>query len=310
MKKLIETIAGISKMNITIFTPTYNRKSELQGLYESIRLAYSNISPEDDIKWLIVDDGSTISIKEEINRFAKEAKFPIEFIKKENGGKHTAFNVAIEACNTDLLVCIDDDDRLTSDAIKNMFILAKKYNNNGYGAIVGRVVDNSGNILGRNLAGLPMKSNTIEIRDKYSFWGEPEVYFVDKLRDYRFDVFPGEKFLTEAYVFDKMSMEFPFLYTNDVFMVKKYLKGGLTDNQTRIRINSPVGSEAYYYQRKQLCQGFWPKLKATINRQRFQFWTENKHRKVDGYEILAMSVSWLFYLNDKKHLKQHGGVLV
>lgn len=290
-------------MTITIFTPTYNRKNELSELYESIKLAYLNVSSEDEIKWLIVDDGSTIDIQEDIDCFIKEAKFSIEYIKKENGGKHTAFNTAIEVCNTDLFVCIDDDDRLTRDSIKIIFMLAKKYNGMGYGAIVGRVVDQNGNLLGRNLNGLPIISNTIEIRDKYSFWGEPEVYYVNKLKRYKFDVFSGEKFLTEAYLFDKMSMKFPFLYTNEVFMVKKYLKGGLTDNQTRIRIKSPIGSEAYYYQRKNLCKGFFPKLKATINRQRFQFWTTNKRRKIDGYEVLATGVSWLFYLNDRKHIE-------
>lgn len=294
-------------MQITIFTPTYNRKDELSGLYESIKIAYANVSSEDTIKWLIIDDGSTINIQEDINQFIQDAQFPIEYIKKENGGKHTAFNRAIELCDTELFVCIDDDDRLRKDSLNKIFELAKKYSGNEFGAIVGRVVDESGNLLGRNLLQLPIKSNTIEIRDKYTFWGEPEVYYVNKLKLYRFDIFPGEKFLTEAYVFDKMSIEFPFLYTNEVFMIKKYLKGGLTDNQTRIRVKSPIGAEAYYYQRKQLCKGFGPKLKATINRQRFQFWIPNrkrKKRKVDSFERLARSVSWLFYLNDRQHMKK------
>ena len=287
-------------MNITIFTPTYNRKSELPGLFESIKCAYAETPEGNNLEWLIIDDGSTIEIQDDIDIFIKKANFAIEYVKKTNGGKHTAFNEAIERCHTDLLVCIDDDDRLTNDAIKKIFQLAEKYKSADYGAIVGRVVDENGILLGKNMDGMPIVSNTIEIRDRYSFWGEPEVYFVDKLKKYRFDVFTDERFLTEAYLFDRMSIDFPFLYTDEVLMVKKYLKGGLTDNQTKIRIHSPQGSEAYYYQRKQLCKGFFPKLKATINRQRFQFWMKSKHRPIDGYEILACSVSWLFYLKDKR----------
>ena len=298
----------IKEMQITIFTPTYNRKNELLGLYESIQIAYDNISSADSIKWLIIDDGSTVDIQGEINQFIHMASFPIVYIKKENGGKHTAFNKAIDLCDTELFVCIDDDDRLTKDSLNKIFMLAKKYNGNDFGAIVGRVVDEDGKILGRNLPNMPIISNTIEIRDKYRFWGEPEVYYVDKLKKYRFDVFLDEKFLTEAYVFDKMSIQFPFLYTNEIFMVKKYLVGGLSDNQLNIRIKSPVGTEAYYYQRKQLCKGFGPKLKATINRQRFQYWTKNKKRKIDVFDILSKFVSWVLYINDRKHKKKQEGL--
>lgn len=294
-------------MNITIFTPTYNRKTELSGLFDSINLAYSHINSDDQIEWLIIDDGSTIDIQDDVQEFVEKAMFSIRFIKKENGGKHTAFNKAIEVCDSELLVCIDDDDRLTEMSLKNIFILAKKYQKMNYGAIVGRVVDEAGTILGKDLHNMPIVSNTIEIRDVYSFWGEPEVYYVDKLKRYRFDVFSGEKFLTEAYLFDKMSSDFPFLYTNETFMVKKYLKGGLTDNQTKIRVNSPCGSEAYYYQRKQLCKGFLPRLKATVNRQRFQFWTIPQRRPLDIYELLAAGVSWAFYYKDKKSMSKKDG---
>lgn len=289
-------------MKLTIFTPTYNRLAQLPGLYKSIRKSLSHIKAKDEVEWIIVDDGSDIDICECVNGFQIVDNLSIKQIKKENGGKHTAFNVAIEHAKSDIFVCIDDDDRLTENALSDIFDLAKKYRNNQYGGIVGRVVNQDGELLGETTFEDVLISNTIEIRDKYNFWGEPEVFYTDILKLYRFDVFNDERFLTEAYLFDRMSLEYPFVYTNVALMVKQYLPDGLTDNQLRIRVQNPVGCEAYYYQRKTLCNGFKNKLRATINRRRFCRYSENKpNRPIDIYEIIAIPFSWMMALIDKRN---------
>ena len=43
--------------------------------------------------------------------------FTIKYIKKDNGGKHTALNIAFEIVNTELLFIVDSDDVLTPQAI-------------------------------------------------------------------------------------------------------------------------------------------------------------------------------------------------
>lgn len=288
-------------MHLTIFTPTYNRLTELPGLYDSIRMSLATIEAEDCIEWLIVDDGSKIDVSNCINAFPKVPGMEIKLIRKENGGKHTAFNLGIEKANGDIFVCVDDDDRLTENALKDIFTLAKKYAGSQFSGFVGRVVSEDGQLLGRTLFEDILISNTIEIRDKYHFWGEPEVFYTSILKNYRFDEFPGERFLTEAFVFDKMSLKNPFVYTNLPLMVKKYLPDGLTDNNIRIRMESPVGTEAYYYQRKQLSTGFQNKLKATINRRRFARYSEDTPiRKTDYLELIAMPIAWLMSKNDRR----------
>lgn len=292
-------------MQLTIFTPTYNRLNEILGLYESICMANEKVDNDDKIEWLIVDDGSSVDISTIINRFISENRFPIIYIKKENGGKHTAFNYAIDYTQADIFVCIDDDDRLTPNSLEDIFTTAKQMRKKyGFciGGIVGRVVNEDYQLLGKNIKKLPLVSNTLEIRDKYKFWGEPEVFYVPVLKKYRFDVFEGEKFLTEAYVFDQMSKDYPFVYTNEPYMVKKYLADGLTSNQLKIRIDNPRGTEQYYYQRKRLCKGVWPKLRATINRRRFEYWiniNDRKKRNIDLFEIVAVPLSYVMYLRDK-----------
>jgi glycosyltransferase involved in cell wall biosynthesis len=52
---------------ITVFTPTYNRKKELEALYESL-IKQTN----KDFEWLIVDDGSFDNTKEYIEKCNQE----------------------------------------------------------------------------------------------------------------------------------------------------------------------------------------------------------------------------------------------
>ena len=268
-----------------------------------------NESEKDSIEWLIIDDGSVEDIKKVIDGFEKISSLEITYIKQKNGGKHTAYNKAIDVCNGELFVCIDDDDRLTINAISDIFNLAKLYRKDKCyqecGGIVGRALDEKGNKLGTSLHLYPLISNTIDIRDKYHFWGEPEIHFVDKLKLFRFKVFKEERFLTEAYLFDEMSKKYPFIYT-DISMIRKvYLEGGLTDKNLQIRIESPRGAEEYYYRRSKLCEGFRHKLKAVVNRQRFSYWIKKQKpvRSLDVYEILAKPISKFVYLNDKRQYR-------
>lgn len=292
-------------MKLTIFTPTYNRANKLLELYESILRANDN-NEQNIIEWLIVDDGSLDKTEETVEALINKKELNISFYKKENGGKHTAFNLAIERCDGDLFVCIDDDDKLVPGAINNIFNLAERYAEKNYGAIVGRVVNTQSQLLGKTVFKDILISNTIEIRDKYHFWGEPEVYFVKYLKEFRFNVFENEKFLTEAYLFDEMSLKYPFVYTNEILMVKEFLSDGLTDNNLKIRINSSIGTVSYYNLRYKRSKGFINKLKAAINRRRFNYW--NKDKKVEYtrsfISFLAVPFAKILYLIDKRRVSK------
>ncbi len=293
-------------MKLTVFTPTFNRAGKLKNVYASLSAARKRLTAGQEIEWLIVDDGSVDDTQNTVADLVAENAFEIRYYKKENGGKHTAFNLAIEECRGDLFLCLDDDDRLIENSLRDIFDLAEQYRGKGYGGIVGRVTDPDGNLLGKTVFENTLVSNTIEIRDKYKFWGEPEIYYTEILKLYRFPVFPGEKFLTEAMLFDEMSIQHPFVYSNITMMVKEYLPGGLSDNGLKIRIESPNGAEAYYFKRRQLCKGLWHKFRATINRQRFSYWIKQNRprRKMSGYEFFAKPISFVFYLKDRSKQTQ------
>ena len=77
-------------MFLTILTPTYNRGGVLPQLYRSL-LAQTC----DDFEWFIIDDGSTDNTQEIVKKWLSNKGIHIRYMYKQNGGKHTALNYAI-----------------------------------------------------------------------------------------------------------------------------------------------------------------------------------------------------------------------
>ena len=100
-------------MKLTIFTSLFNRKNYLSRIYDSLKKQECH-----EFEWLIVDDGSTDSPEELILPWIdQECNFPIRFFRKENGGKHTATNLALEKAAGDFFMFLDSDDFLTDHAM-------------------------------------------------------------------------------------------------------------------------------------------------------------------------------------------------
>lgn len=92
--------------SVTIAVPCWNEEKTLAATLDSL-LALSY--PKDKLSIIIVDDGS----KDRTLHIAKEyeKKFPdqIRALTKENGGKHTAVNLALSLATSDLFGCLDAD---------------------------------------------------------------------------------------------------------------------------------------------------------------------------------------------------------
>ncbi len=80
-----------NKIQLTIFTPAYNRAHTLPRTLDSLKRQQNK-----NFIWLIIDDGSTDNTKELVDKWLKDDYgFEIVYIYKENGGMHTAHNVAV-----------------------------------------------------------------------------------------------------------------------------------------------------------------------------------------------------------------------
>lgn len=106
---------------LTFFTPTYNRSQFLHRIYDGL-VKQTNSK----FVWIVVNDGSTDDTDHVIKLILHEDKIPILYICKRNGGKHSAFKAAFENCQTDYIMCMDDDDvysELSVETILNEWAL-------------------------------------------------------------------------------------------------------------------------------------------------------------------------------------------
>lgn len=222
---------------VEVVTPTYNRAKELVNLFDSLK-RQTNLR----FKWLIIDDGSKDDTQKLVQSFiCSDTPFKIEYIKKENGGKHTALNIAFQKVDSKYIFIVDSDDVLTEDAIQ-------------------RIYDNDEIVMQNNLAGISFLRgydekavigtkfpedgifNGLDIQYKYKVTGDKaEVWRTDILRKYSFPVFEGERFQGENYVWWKIAMEYDMLYINKITYITEYLPDGLSKAGKKLRISCPLG---------------------------------------------------------------------
>ncbi len=100
---------------ITIIIPCFNEENTLQKTIQSLlNLDY----PEDRLSIIVVDDGSTDGTLSELSQFGNHPR--ISILTKENGGKHTALNLALQNVKSDLVGCLDADSFVNPDALKKI----------------------------------------------------------------------------------------------------------------------------------------------------------------------------------------------
>ncbi len=97
---------------ISVTTPTFNRADRLSSLYASLQQQTNRT-----FEWIIVDDGSTDNTEALCRTWVGKTDCPVRYMRKENGGKHTALNVGIREARGELILLVDSDDTLTADAI-------------------------------------------------------------------------------------------------------------------------------------------------------------------------------------------------
>lgn len=109
---------GIKKYpTVTIIVPCWNEEKTVSATVHSLlNLDY----PKDKLKIIIVDDGSTDNTWQVIQKFKNKKQ--IEIYHKENGGKHTALNFALERITSDLVGCLDADSFVDKDALRNTIV--------------------------------------------------------------------------------------------------------------------------------------------------------------------------------------------
>ncbi len=125
---LISDAKLISYPKITIAVPAHNEEKIIAKTITSI---LSQRYPKDKLKVIVVDDGSTDSTYQVLQRFRNNKRVKL-IRKKRNHGKAAALNTALRFTNTPYFSCVDADSELDRDALRNNM----KYFQDGVGAVI------------------------------------------------------------------------------------------------------------------------------------------------------------------------------
>lgn len=232
-------------MCITVFTPTYNRGDLLIRVYESLKAQTFK-----DFEWLIVDDGSTDNTREVVAKLQEECDFSIRYILKENGGKHTAYNLALDVAQGDYFFTVDSDDWLPKESLLNIskLIVDIEDLDDVAGIIALKELPN------HQILDEPFVSEMqcIQLRqlELIGQAGERSLVFKTEIaKQFKFPVIFGERFVTESVVYDQFNKDYKFLVSNCCLTTCEYQDEGLSSNPRRLMLRNPGGYFIYYRNR-------------------------------------------------------------
>lgn len=291
---------------ISILTPTYNRGKLLLPLYDSLK----NLTFK-DFEWLIVDDGSEDDTEQYalswIAHNIQNAEFPIRYIKKSNGGKHTAINRGVREANGELILILDSDDTLPSDSLAT---IAQYYEQcKGYkdcAGVCGLMAHHDGQLIGTGFPKDPMYESALLFRyaEKGNVTGDLlEVYKTSVMREFPFPEIENERFCPESLVWNRIANKYKLFCFNKVIYYRDYLEGGLTSKIVRIRMNSPIASTMTYAEMLDYNISLKWKIRSAINYWRFRYCIKNKALKapaVKWYWKAFQIIGLIMHLKDNK----------
>jgi glycosyltransferase involved in cell wall biosynthesis len=223
---------------LTVFTPAYNRAHTIARTYESLKKQNCK-----DFKWLIIDDGSKDHTKELVKEWQKrEKEFEIEYIYKENGGMHTAHNVAYENIETELNVCIDSDDCLAPGAVEKIIQRWNEVKDKDYAGLIGLDSDLDGNLIG---TGFPDEMEETTVMGYYAAGGSGDkklVYRTDLMKKYPpYPVFEGERYVALAYKYRLIDQDYKLAILNEVLCNVEYQADGSSGTMWKQYLQYPKG---------------------------------------------------------------------
>ncbi len=224
---------------LTVFTPAYNRSRTLPRTYESLKKQSCK-----DFIWLIVDDGSTDDTRKLVEKWKREEQsFKIEYIYKENGGMHTAHNVAYENIHTELNTCIDSDDKLATEAVAKIKKVWEKVKDKDYAGLIGLDADmNTGKVIGR---GFPKGMRETTLGEYYEKGGSGDkklVYRTDVINSVPpYPVFEDEKYVGLIYKYTLIDQKYKLAVVNTVLCDVEYQADGSTRTMWKQYLKNPKG---------------------------------------------------------------------
>ena len=223
---------------LTIITPTYNRADCLVACWDSLKAQTTK-----DFQWLIVDDGSTDTTTETVDRFrAEHCGIQVDYIQKENGGKHTALNAAHPYIQGKFVVILDSDDRFVPEAVSSILQAWGRF---AADEQVGRIIFLKGYSVEKPICYVKNENVPLDtLREpRIGIAGRDccDTFRTELFCKHPFPVFPAERFIGEGAAFFDIELESKGVYINKVIYLCEYREDGLTKAGRKMRLQNPLG---------------------------------------------------------------------
>lgn len=219
MNKTINKCYSEAVPLVTIITPVFNRKTLLVRAMNSVKKQTFK-----SFEYIIIDDGSTEDLDNVVIPFMDGADFPVMYIKKENGGVHTARNAGIKESRGKYIALLDSDDEYFPYTLQR---LAEKWEEipedkqKEYRDVVCRCVDQNGSPITppfpEGINDLPWK----EAR-KVAAGIRGELFGMlngQLMRDNPWPEPEGVTFVTESILWEKLIPHYRSLFFNDTLRI-------------------------------------------------------------------------------------------
>ncbi len=247
---------------LTIFTPAYNRAHTLSRTYESLCKQSCK-----DFLWLVVDDGSTDQTAELVKAWqAQDTVFPIQYVYKENGGMHTAHNVAYEHITTELNTCVDSDDLMPPNGVELILEKWRQVKDQGYAGIIALDSDLDGKVLGGYFADSLTETTLCGYYASGGSGDKKLIYRTDVIKSTPpYPVFEGEKYVALAYKYRLIDQSHRLAVLNEVVCCVDYQPDGSSNTMFKQYLKNPKGF------------AFWRKICMTYPESSKRLWMDCMH---------------------------------
>lgn len=219
---------------LTVFTPTYNRAHTLARTYKSLCNQTCN-----DFEWLVIDDGSIDNTEELVKGWIVEGRISIRYIKKENGGLHTGYTMAIANMETELNVCIDSDDFMPNNGVE---IIVTTWKNECRGKNLAGIIGLDYHLDGTPNGGMFANEGIYHIYEIRGFHrgDDKKVCRTDLLKALKpMPVFEGEKNFNPIYYYIQVDAQYKFQVINKNLCFIDYQPDGMSAGIFRQFRDSP-----------------------------------------------------------------------
>lgn len=281
---------GIKSPFITVITPVYNRRGTICRAICSVEQQTFR-----DIEYIIIDDGSTETIDDIVQKFMNSIDFPVMFIKKTNGGVHTARNVGYRHARGELVLCIDSDDELMPGACETFYkawMSIPESERKKYWQIKAQCVDQNGEETAKpfpaNINSLPYK----KARKFFSMAGGEQIgcRVTGIMKENLFPEPNGIKFVAEGVVWIPLENKYKSWGINDI--VRIYHKDG----------NDHLAGSWKIEGKQKKRDNLWSRVYMLNNRKTFGFSFSQYFKVMAKYCVTSIM---LIRIGDKKFVQQN-----